>query len=246
MKKKTQQDFRFHAQREYPKECCGVVAIINGKERYFPCTNKAIKSTEHFVLDHRELADVEDLGEVIAICHSHVNIRPLPSEADLVQCEASQLQWHIVHVSIPDGGKEPLATDIHSFKPTGYEAPLVGRSFSHGVLDCFTLLRDYYARELHIQLPNFERQDDWWLRGQNLYMDNFRKAGFEPITDAPQVGDVILMQIRSPVPNHAAVYIGDGQIIHHVSGRMSSRDVYDGYWQENTRIIIRYKGDRNE
>ncbi|WP_043946890.1 NlpC/P60 family protein, partial [Ralstonia solanacearum] len=41
-------------------------------------------------------------------------------------------------------------------------------------------------------------------------------------------GDVILMQVRAPVPNHAAVYLGGVQMLHHLHGRLSSRDVYGG------------------
>lgn len=57
-----------------------------------------------------------------------------------------------------------------------------------------------------------------------------------------RVGDVIVMQVRAPVPNHAGVYIGDGLMLHHLYNRLSSRDVYGGYWQECTRIVLRHPG----
>jgi len=53
---------------------------------------------------------------------------------------------------------------------------------------------------------------------------------------------VIVMQVRAPVPNHAGVYIGDGLMLHHLYNRLSSRDVYGGYWQECTRIVLRHPG----
>jgi cell wall-associated NlpC family hydrolase len=53
-------------------------------------------------------------------------------------------------------------------------------------------------------------------------------------------GDCFLMQVASPVPNHAAVYLGDGLILHHLQGRLSSRDVYGGYWQKVTTHVLRY------
>ena len=138
------------------------------------------------------------------------------------------------------GGSVPEGGEIVSLEPSGFVAPLVGRPFSHGVLDCYALIRDWYKQERGIELPDFERRDEWWLHGQDLYMQNFAAAGFAPITGPMQVGDVVLMQIRSPVANHAGVYIGNGHIMHHVARRMSSRDVYDGYWQENTRMVVRY------
>jgi cell wall-associated NlpC family hydrolase len=56
-------------------------------------------------------------------------------------------------------------------------------------------------------------------------------------------GDLILMQIRSRnrVPNHAAIYLGDGMMLHHLHSRLSSRDIYGGYWQEVTRSIWRHR-----
>jgi proteasome lid subunit RPN8/RPN11 len=255
MKDTTAIDIRIHAVQEYPRESCGLVAVINGREMYLPCRNQADSPDAHFVLHPEDWAKAEDLGEILAIVHSHPNEPARPSDADLVMIESTELPWHIVHVSIPDPvdmprkndgtlqdrGTVPVATDINTFEPIGYEAPLVGRTFSHGVLDCYTLIRDYFNRVHDIVLPEFERKDEWWNHGENLYMDHFRDAGFEPITGPIQVGDVVLMQIRSPTPNHGAVYIGDGMILQHLAKRLSSRDLYDGYFQENTRLIVRHR-----
>ncbi|MNC75892.1 NlpC/P60 family protein [compost metagenome] len=52
---------------------------------------------------------------------------------------------------------------------------------------------------------------------------------------------MIVMQIQAPEPNHAAVYIGDGLMIHHLHGRLSERAVYGGYWQERTILTLRHK-----
>lgn len=248
----TQAAIRAHAVSAYPRECCGVVIVVNGKERYWPCKNIAETPAQHFAIDPSDYAQAEDLGEVVAIVHSHPDELPVPSEADKVMCEATGLPWHIVHVSVPGTmphhppaddtptAPVPEATTITTFEPTGYQAPLVGRPFVHGILDCYTLVRDFYSREMLIDLPDFAREDEWWDKGENLYMDNFEAAGCAPIKGLIRVGDIILMTIRSPVPNHAAVYIGDGLILHHVANRLSSRDVYDGYWQENTRMIVRH------
>ena len=66
-----------------------------------------------------------------------------------------------------------------------------------------------------LDLPDFVREDSWWIKGQNLYLENFEKAGFIE-TDKLEYGVGLLMQINSPVPNHAAVYIGNNQIIQHL------------------------------
>lgn len=241
MNEETERAIRAHAEADYPRECCGLVAIIKGRERYLPCRNIAETPNEHFVLSPEDYAATEDQGEVIAVVHSHPDVPALASEADRVACEASGLRWHIVHVSIPDDATTPQAGDIATVEPSGYEAPLVGRPFAHGVLDCYTLVRDWYARELQIELPDFHRRDDWWLRGDDLYMQNFAAAGCEEASAPLRRGDIILMQIRADVVNHAAVYMGDGLIIHHLHGRLSSREVYGGYWLEVTRKVVRHR-----
>lgn len=235
--------FRAHAAKEYPRECCGLFVVMDGEEHYVPCRNLADRQGSQFVIDPQDYAACEDMGEIIGVGHSHPVVSPQPSEADRVQCEASGMAWRIVHVYEENG--EIVTGEIVTFTPEGYEAPLVGRQFHHGVLDCFTLIRDWYKRERGIELPNFHREDDWWKKGQSLYLDNFEKAGFVRATGGIEVGDVILMQIRANTPNHGAVYIGDGLILQHLINRLSTRDVYDGYFQEVTRMVVRYKGNAN-
>ena len=55
--------------------------------------------------------------------------------------------------------------------------------------------------------------------------------------------DIILMNIESPVPNHAAIYLGENVILHHVTNRLSSRDVYKwgGYYHKMTAKVLRHE-----
>ena len=221
-----------HARTCFPHESCGLVLICHGKERYWPCKNLAIGS-DQFVIDPIDYAAADHQGEITTVVHSHPNLPATPSQADQVACEATGLPWHIV--SLP-------TEDWQVLTPSGYKAPIVGRQWCHGVLDCYSLIRDWYRDELEVYLPDFPRFDEWWLRGDNLYLDNFENAGFIVI-DPTQLtsGDCLLMQIGSSVPNHAAVYVGQGQIIHHLQGRLSSRDVYGGYWQKVTTHALRHR-----
>jgi proteasome lid subunit RPN8/RPN11 len=236
MNSETEAAFRQHAVAEYPRECCGLIAVIKGKERYLPCRNIADNPNANFALHPEDYARAEDLGEVIALAHSHPDEGTVASHADRVQCAASGIPWFIVSVN-----QQGDTSDIARYEPEEYEAPLVGRQFAHGILDCYSLIKDYYARKLNIMLPHFERRDNWWNLGDDLYMRHFREAGFEPIKGAVNVHDVIIMQVRAPQPNHAGVYIGDMQMLHHMYNRLSSRDIYGGYFQEVTRIIVRHR-----
>ena len=238
MKPQTEMDIRQHALEEYPREACGLVVYVNGKETYRRCRNTS-SDKANFVLDPRDLADAEDAGEVVALVHTHPDTNNAMSEADRVMCEASEMPWYIMAVT--RDGDQLTAGELARYEPSGYEAPLLGRPFVFGVLDCYTLIRDYYQRILKITLPDFPREDGFWERGEDLYMQQFALAGFRPINTPIREHDVIIMQIRSPVANHGGVYIGNSQVLHHLYGRLSARDVYGGYFQEVTRVVIRHK-----
>lgn len=165
--------------------------------------------------------------------HSHPYQPPVPSQADRVGCEASGVPWIIL--GWPSGVLQKIC-------PTGYVAPLIGRVFCHGVLDCYTLVRDYYQQHLQILLPDFERQDQWWKAGGNLYRENFARAGFVEIApESIRCHDVIVMQLGSNVANHAACYLGDGLILHHPMNRLSGRDVFGGFWKKNAVLYLRHQ-----
>jgi len=231
----TLEAIQAHAAKDFPNEACGLIIVRKGRERYVACKNIA-NSGDHFVMSREDFSKAEDEGEILAIVHSHPNVAARPSEADLVGCEATNVPWLII--SWPTG---LMSLTV----PTGYKAPLIGRSYAHGILDCYSLCRDYYKETLGLDLPDYERDDFWWLKGQDMYLDNFQAAGFSRVPNKDlKLHDGILMQVSSKVPNHAAIYIGDGLILHHVQGRLSSRDVYGGYWQKNTYCVVRHESQK--
>lgn len=235
MKAGTEKAIRDHAEGAYPNEACGLIVVIKGKEQYRPCRNVATDPRKDFVVHDADQREAEDLGDILALVHSHPGASADMSVADRVQCANNGIPWVIV--SVLNG----VSDVIKEYKPDGYVAPLVGRPFVHGVLDCYALVRDYYARELKIELPDFKREDGWWDRGEDLYMDNLAATGFEPIKGDIKVGDLIVMQVRAPKANHGAVYIGESTMLHHMYGRLSTREIYGGYYQEITRVIVRHR-----
>lgn len=217
---------------QMPKEACGVVIVEKGREVFVPCRNES-PFNDSFSINPDDYAAAEDRGEIIRIVHSHPYTSPEPSGVDLASCEASGLPWSIVNV--------PLG-QWKDFAPSGYKAPLIGREWAHGLHDCYSLVRDYYRETLGVLIPDYDREFEWWLKGQNLYLDNFKSAGFRevPIEDL-KVHDGLLIQIQSPVINHAAVYIGDDKMIHHLHRRLSCRDVFGGYYRKHCIKVVRHE-----
>lgn len=245
MRKKTVDAIVAHALTEYPKESCGFIVKDGRKELYVPVENTSENANEHFRISAERYAEVEDQYTIMAIVHSHPDETSSPSEADRVLCEGTKLPWVIVGIYKDNLTGELLADTPHQLIPEGYEAPLEGRIFYHGVLDCYTLIRDYYKRTLQISLPDFPRQDCWWEdpEAESLYAKHYADAGFILVTDGSlKEHDIIAMEIGSSAgPNHAGVYLGDNIMLHHMYGMPSTKAVYGGSYQYATRFIFRHK-----
>ena len=232
-----------HAEECFPLECCGV--IVN--KEYIPCRNIS-SHQDQFEIHPEDLAKAEDLGEIQAFVHSHPDATARASELDLIQIELHQKPWVIC--AYPD-------IELQVYEPCGYRAPLIGRNYIHGIQDCYSIVRDFYQRELGIQLIDFERQDCWWESKENksLYLDGFGQAGFIEVSDM-QYGDVLLCRVgRTEHINHAVIWLGDQTelkseqtescvgssiILHHPYGRKSVREVFGSQWQERVAKVVRY------
>jgi proteasome lid subunit RPN8/RPN11 len=224
-----------HAKQAAPRESCGLLVVVRGRQRYWPCKNVSIED-DFFILDPLDYAAAEDAGTILAIVHSHPQTPSVASEADRMACEQFGLPWHIVSL---------LDERWCSIEPSGYEAPLIGREWVWGVSDCWTLVRDYYRREMGIKLRDWQRpESSEAFRQSPLFEQCFGETGFvDTGSKEPAKGDALLMRLsESPGLNHVAVYIGEGKILHQLQNRLSSRDYWDGYWQKITGKIVRYSG----
>ncbi|MBK4471407.1 C40 family peptidase [Enterobacter hormaechei] len=190
-------------------EVCGL--ILDGRQ-LFRCRNVHPEPGKHFRISDDEWLAAEEAGEVTAVFHSHPMNSPVLSGADRKCQVASGLPWVLAC-----NGK------IRTFRPVDY---FLGRRFEHGVTDCYTLFRDAYHL-CGIDLPDFERTNGWWLRGENLYLNNMSRNGFNQVSPGEAMpGDVI---IRQPFPGadpcHAMILLDDNMVLHHdCSGHLSRRE----------------------
>lgn len=231
MNEQNKEKFLAHARTQIPREACGLLIIESGKESLVICKNIS-EYNQQFIIDPMDYADAEERGQIIGVVHSHPMESPQPSEADRVSCEQTKVPWYIVGA---------LSGAWLRFDPAGYKAPLIGRTWCHGLLDCYSLIRDYYREELQISIPDYDRNFEWWIKGEDLYAKHFKDAGFIEVSfDQLQKHDVLLMQVKSGVINHGGIYLGGDQFLHHLFQRLSSRDVFGGYWFKHTVKVVRH------
>ena len=224
-----------HAQECFPSECCGLLAIIDGKETYWPCKNLAVDDFDFFMIDPNDWADCEDAGELIAIVHSHPRGSALPSEADKNACEHLGLPWFIYSVS---------ENNWINFQPTGYKpSNLIGRTWIWGVNDCWSLIHDWYQQEKNITLKKWKRPKSLKEFAENpLFEKCAEETGFllRNKNDDIKTGDVLLFENLNHTLSHVALYIGDQTILEHNIKQLSCRKIYDLNYIQATKKVYYY------
>jgi proteasome lid subunit RPN8/RPN11 len=77
-----------HARRDFPNECCGMIAVRDGRAVSVHETENLAASPLRFEVDglevHRTIEAIEDSGGALgAIYHSHTRSDPYPSQTDI-------------------------------------------------------------------------------------------------------------------------------------------------------------------
>lgn len=211
---------------QYPNEACGFV--ING--RVVPMINEADDPANEFLINHFP-------DGVERVFHSHFNGDAYPSEADLRQQIVSDVPWIIV-----------TENDYFEFGDGVPPVPLIGRGFRFGVHFCYSLVKDFYSMIYGIEIPPVAIEWEFWKKKENNIFENvLSETDFKPVSlNHILPGDAFFCNIRSEQPNHIAVYIGDGLMLHHMTGRnpvdLSSLSTIDSYerWQPFVTKVVRH------
>jgi len=222
-----------HAEECMPKESCGLLAVIKGKETYWPCKNIAESGFEYFIINPDDWAECEDTGEIIGIVHSHPYDPPQPSDNDKASCEYLDLPSHIYSVRMKEWC---------SFEPSGWKAPsLIGRTWIWGKHDCWSLITDYFLEKKQINLKFWPRPKNLKEFANNPYFEKvLTESGFKKVDNDIQINDILLMEGIYDKLNHVALYIGDQTIFHHNIKQLSCREIYDLKYIQATKKVYRY------
>ena len=222
-----------HAKDQDPKESCGLLLNIKGKEKYFPCRNLSMTAFQCFIIDPEDYIKADNTGDIIAVVHSHPVTPPVPSQSDKVACEQSGLVWYIVN---------PKTESWGYLEPTGYKAPILGREGAGGGTDCYTLVRDWYKEKLNINLIDWQRPttlEDF--NKEPMFEKCAEETGFRELRPDEKLidGDLLFMSIFSNNLNHVAIFI-DGDVLHHLADRLSCIEPYSEWLLKCTGKRLRY------
>ena len=229
-----------HVLSEYPNEACGIVTTDN---IFIPYANLHSDPKNFFELDSRALIE----HDVRSIVHSHPYdlktsnrhsraLAECPSVADQEGQIASGIEWGIV-VTDGEGVDQPIWFGEYS-----HCADLMDRRFIPGAQDCLNFISDWMYLNKGVELPRKPHSEDWFVRGDDFMSEFFEDWGFRTVNTDLEVGDLVMFKIKSAVVNHLGVYVGDGNVAHHLFDRMPRVEQL-GKWHGYIERIIRYKND---
>ena len=243
-----------HARDAFPGEASGAVFGSQDRPAYHPVDDVADNSRAGFRIEEAVLRRMEEVhGPLLAIVHTRSSTADEGQDADPLLSIPSAAEMRAqMSLAVPFGVvvcERSRCIDGFWFGDQCPTLPLLGRPFRHGVTDCYSLIRDFYRLERNVLLPDYPRDWNWWLQGLDLYRAGFEEAGFRPLDpeDADQA-DAVLFQMRSKVPNHAAVLLDGGWMLHHPASvrpcdimRVSYREPL-ARWKRHVVQWVRYEG----
>lgn len=209
-----------HAKQQYPSECCGL--IVDGA--FIACTNVADNPSETFRISPNDWQPAD------VVVHSHPQGQRYLSGADRAAQHKMRCDWWLAVIN------------ADSWEIVKYRyAPLQrGRTFRYGTHDCYGLIEDAYML-CGIKLMAYKRKGEAQEIEDNAFIVNFPKSGFYQVElNDMQPGDVILTSIRGNA-NHASIYLGDEQVLHHPYGGLSRREGFCDVWHKSMHSVWRHK-----
>ncbi|MBS9777638.1 MAG: C40 family peptidase [Gammaproteobacteria bacterium] len=218
---RLEQEIIKYCKKEVPNEACGFIA----EGKFCPCKNLSNDPKETFVIAQN---DWQDNAQIIV--HSHPNGEPYLSGADRMAQHRSCLEWWLV-----TNGK------INKYR---YAPLLKGRVFEYGKADCCAIIEDAYMLMgiFSTQFPRLDVKAD----KENLSIIQYmQEAGFDIVSEQEDglqkamPGDVILTSVRG-VANHASLYLGDEQVLHHPMGGLSRVEMLGEVWHKIVHSVWRH------
>lgn len=218
------EEIREHFKNEYPREGCGILTVVKGKQKWIPCTNIA-EENNHFIIDTKEYLKIARTSDIVGIVHSHPDESSEPSELDINNCNALGKKYYIF--SYPE-------MDLTVVEPEINTTDLYGREYEFGVKDCFEALRDYLKTQNIDIPPRAMFVEDYWDKEIDYFNDKtISEWNHSPVSlNEIKENDVLIFRVFSNINNHCGVYLGNDIFYHHAENRLSCRENLYPQWKK--------------
>ena len=224
---------REHALLESPNECCGlVISDDSGKDQIFKCKNLSETPEETFSICTEDYVRASQLGKIIATYHSHVNGKDAFSEFDKFNSENHKLTYHLYCIQ---------KNSFLEYNPNQEFNSYVGRKFKIKDSDCFTLMRDFYNKELSININDYYRNDNWKQEDKYIFENNYKSEGFSKVEGEYKKYDCHLFKFRGSAAEHIAVNLGNNLILHQPLNGFSRIEELTAKHKKFIHFTIRHK-----
>lgn len=200
------------------------------------CTNSTLSKGDFFSISPLDYVRASEKGEILAVYHSHINENIEFSLSDRINANNHDMPFILYNI------KKDI---FNEYLPNDYVNPYVGREFTYGKSDCFSLIKDYYAKELSIEIiDNFtNRTEKWFEENSNAFFDGWKRDNpkFYLVTE-PQKHDLLLFNYFRMIkaPHHLGIYLGDNIFLHHPRNKYSIIERYSDNFIKRTMHILRY------
>jgi proteasome lid subunit RPN8/RPN11 len=231
---------KIHALSKQTEEVCGVIVR---DDRIIECQNSSEDKANSFLILPEDINRINNDMEIVGFYHSHIGNHEMEfSMADKVVSEKTNLPSILYYLP---------SDSFLVYEPMGYEAPYVNRPNLLGVLDCLTLVQDFFKREFNIIIKDPEHpirfSSEIWhesnlnYKNNNTFADFFKSFGFREVSDLKQ-NDLILMSYgRIKCPIHCAIYLGNNIILHHPPLKESLTEHYQEIYKKRTLFKFRHE-----
>lgn len=233
--KQNIEDIQKHSEKEFPNECCGLIVNTPNKNLIVPCRNVCQDKLQGYDIAPRDYIYADSIGTILATYHSH---HPITNDhlSDFSPFDIQNSELH----KLPTFLYLSSTKEIKTYYPDNYKIPYFGRQFKYGEQDCFSLVKDYFLKELQIDIINYfpARSCDIFTKNPDLLSKEFlceecNKNGFSFIlydnTELKKNDILIIAPFKCVRPSHFAIYLGNGTILHQPRNSLSKIELLREY-----------------
>lgn len=232
------QEIRQHALSRSEEEVCGFICfnLFSHIKEIYRCNNSISNRANSFSISPLDYVRASRSGEILAVYHSHINNNVEFSLSDKINSNNHEIPFILYNV------KQNI---FNEYIPNNYDNTYVGREFKYGKSDCLSLVKEYYKKELNIDIIDkfLNRTEKWFEENSSAFLEGWKRDNPKfRVVDKPQKHDVLLFNYYKMIkaPHHVGVYLGNDIFLHHPRHKYSLIEYYSNSFKKRTIYTLRY------